>query len=87
MFGSDPRDMTAALATMERLARERSNFDQMAARQTFREFLSQDRRFDGFDKDRLIARVQECRSCGAALDLEDPRLKGQAARPLERSHW
>ena len=68
---------------MERTSREKTNFDQVAAREKFKEFLERDRRFDEFDKDRLVARVQECRSCGAVLDLEDPRLKGREARPLD----
>ena len=82
MFGDEPKDLYATLSQMERLSRERTNFDQMAAREKFKEFLERDRRFDDFDKDRLVARVQECRSCGATLDLDDPRLKGGEARPL-----
>ena len=41
----------------------------------------------GFDKDRLIDRVVECRSNGAVLDLSDPRLMGLEPRPLDRSRW
>ena len=36
MFGNDERDMMAALATMERLSRERSNFNQTQAKETFK---------------------------------------------------
>ncbi len=87
MHGTDERDLLTTLASMERLSRQRSNFDTTAARETFKHWLDSDRRFDGFDKDRLIARVQECRASGAVCDLSDPRLRGQPARPLERSHW
>jgi hypothetical protein len=87
MFGTDHRDLAQTLTQMERLARERSNFDQNEAKGKFREFLQGDRRFDPYDKDRLIDRVMECRSNGAVLDLSDPRLMGLEPRPLERSRW
>jgi len=64
-----------------------TRFDQIAARETFKEFLNQDRRFDSYNKDALVRRVQECCSNGAVLDLDDPRLKGHEARPLDRSGW
>jgi hypothetical protein len=84
MFGDDDRDRVATLAEMERLSRLRTNFDQVAARQVFRSYLDGDRRFDEFDKDKLVARVQEAKACGAVLDLTDPVLRGQAPRPLDR---
>jgi hypothetical protein len=87
MFGNDTKDMMAALATMERLSRERTNFNQLAAKEKLKEFLQSDRRFDQFDKDALVSRVMHCRSNGACLDLDDPRLKGGEARPLERNYW
>ena len=87
MFGNDERDMMAALATMERLSRERSNFNQTQAKETFKSYLQLDRRFDQFDKDVLVDRVMHCRSRGARLELDDPRLKGGEPRPLERDHW
>jgi hypothetical protein len=86
MFGEDERDRVAALAEMERLSRVRSNFDTVAARETFKSYLNADRRFDGYNKDALVARVQECKQ-GATLDLTDPVLKGQGRRPLDRSGW
>jgi hypothetical protein len=84
MFGDDERDRVATLAEMERLSRVRSNFDTVAARETFKSYLSADRRFDEFNKDRLVARVQECKQCGATLDLTDPQLRGLEPRPLDR---
>jgi hypothetical protein len=69
---------------MERQARIRTNFSQPEAREKMTEWLSQDRRFDGFDKHRLVQRVQECRASGAVLDIDDPRLKGLPPRPLDR---
>lgn len=86
MFDTNERDMVKTLAEMERLARERSQFDQTAAKQVFREYLERDRRFDPYDKDKLIAHIQECRQSCATVDLQDPRLQGREARPLERRY-
>lgn len=87
MFGDDERDRVAALAEMERLSRTRTNFDQVAAREVFKQYLGQDRRFDEYNKDALVRRVQECKAQGAVLDLTDPVLRGQAPRPPDRSGW
>jgi hypothetical protein len=87
MHGNDPRDLCATLASMEKEARVASNFNQIDARERFREYLSNDRRFTGYDPDRLIERVMLCRSNGAVLDLDDPQLRGLEARPLDRSGW
>jgi hypothetical protein len=87
MFEKDQRSLCQALTAMERQSREATRFDQIAAREKFKEYLGQDRRFDPFDKDALVRRVQECRSNGAVLELDDPRLQGKEARPLEKSRW
>jgi hypothetical protein len=54
-YENTPRDMTMALSQMERVSRERTNFDLVAAKDRLREFISQDRRFDSYDHDRLAA--------------------------------
>jgi hypothetical protein len=72
MFGNDPKDLARTLGAMEREAREACNFDQIAAKGKFREYLSRDYRFTEFDHDRLVSRVMEARSCGRTLDLDDP---------------
>lgn len=87
MFTADKRDLCATLTHMEKVSREATRFDQIAARDKFKDYLDQDRRFDAFDKLALVRRVQECRSNGATLDLDDPRLKGSEPRPLDRSRW
>ena len=69
---------------MHKTAIERARWDQNEAKQIFREYLAYDRRFSDYNHDALVNRVQECRSNGAVLDLDDPRLKGGEARPLER---
>jgi hypothetical protein len=72
---------------MEKIARERTNFNQYEAKDLVRDWIKNDARFREFDPTVLAARVQECKSCGASLDLSDPRLRGQPARPLEKSKW
>jgi hypothetical protein len=69
------------------VAVQRCNFNQVEARGVLRSWIENDRRFAGYDADALAKRVAECKSNGAVLDLDDPRLRGQPPRPLERSHW
>ena len=76
--------MAATLTNMHKTAIERSHWDQNEAKQKFREYLAYDGRFRDYDHEALIDRVAQCRSNGAVLDLDDPRLKGGEARPLER---
>jgi hypothetical protein len=84
MYGTDERDLAATLTQMHKTAIERARWDQNEAREKFREYLAHDGRFRDYDHRALIDRVMECRSNGAVLDLDDPRLKGREARPLER---
>jgi hypothetical protein len=84
MFERDPRDLAATLTEMERQSRVRTNFDRPAALEKMKSYLATDRRFDGYDADRLVRRVQECRQSGAVLDLDDPQLRGLPPRPLDR---
>lgn len=85
MFRNDPRDLTATLAEMEYRARQLTNFNQTEAKQKMQEWIANDRRFDGYDHQRLVERVQLSKSNGAALELDDPQLKkGGQPRPLDR---
>jgi hypothetical protein len=85
MFGTDPRDLARTLSEMETLARQKSNYNQTEARQTMAEWVAQDRRFDGYDTQRLVERVQLHKFNGAVLELDDPQLrKGGQPRPLAR---
>jgi hypothetical protein len=86
MYGTDPKDPAATLTGMHKTAIERSHWDQNEAKQKFREFLAYDGRFRDYDHEALINRVQECRSNGAILDLDDPVLKGQEPRPLSHRY-
>jgi hypothetical protein len=85
MFGKDQRDLAVTLTRMADLAREKTNFNQNEAKQKMAEWLQTDRRFDDYDPERLIERVNQCRYNGAVLDLSDPQLqRGGQPRPLDR---
>jgi hypothetical protein len=81
MFDHEERDLAATLAQMERLAREKSNFDQVEAKEKMARWIANDRRFDGYDAGQLVERVQQCRSNGAVFDINSPELrKGRKPR-------
>jgi len=82
MFGTTPYDLASTLSQMEKTARERSHFGQIAAKQLFKEYLAQDSRFSEFHPEALNNRVMEARSNGRTLDLDDPVLRGNEKRPL-----
>jgi hypothetical protein len=84
VFDFNERDMIRALGTMANTAVERNFGNRVAARETLRQFIQTDKRFDPYNATVLAQRVEECRSCGAKLDLTDPRLMGRPARLLER---
>jgi hypothetical protein len=83
MYGTDERDLAATLTNMHRTAIERARWDQKQAKEIMRAYLQTDRRFDQYDAGRLIERIQQCRSNGAVLNLDDPVLKGLEPRPLD----
>jgi hypothetical protein len=88
MYDHDQKDMVSTLANMRRVAVERSNFDQVAAAERLKGYVAQDARFAGYDKDRLVKRVEDCRDTGAVLDLDDPYLRsGGQTRPLDRGTY
>jgi hypothetical protein len=85
MFGKDPRDLARTLSEMERIARDKCNANQIEAKRTMVEWLQNDRRFDGFDAQRLTDRVHLHKHRGAVLELDDPQLqRGGQPRPLDR---
>ena len=85
MFGRTQNDLAKTLSEMEYQARQTTNFNQPEAAQKMREWLANDRRFDGYDPGRLIDRVRDAKYRGATLDLDDPQLqKGGEPRPLDR---
>jgi hypothetical protein len=84
MFSNDPRDLTYTLSEMDRQSRIKANANRVEALGIVADWLRQDRRFDGYDHDRLAQRVQDCKSCGAQLDLSDPfLLRGGQRRPRD----
>jgi hypothetical protein len=87
MFKNDPRDMCQTLQEMHREAYQRSNCNHIEAVNLAAQYIKQDLRFKGYDPYALAERVRQCRSNGAQLDLDDPTLRGQEARPLDRGRW
>jgi hypothetical protein len=61
MFGRDQKDLAATLTEMHRTALWRTNSNQPAAKELFREYLADDKRFGGYDAERLIDAVSRCR--------------------------
>jgi hypothetical protein len=84
MFENDPRDLTTTAGAMYRAAFDREHANQIAAKEKFKQYLAQDRRFKPFDLDRVADRVVECGQSGARLDWTDPYLRGGEKRPLSR---
>ena len=78
MYGKDERDLAVTLTRMADLARERTNFHQGEAKTKMAEWLQNDRRFDGFDPDRLIERVHP-----VPIQWRDPRPR----RPTAQTRW
>lgn len=87
MFKNDPRDMCQTLQAMHSEAYQRSNCNQVAAVDLAAQYIRQDARFAQYNARALAERVRQCKSNGATLDLDDPTLMGQEARPLDRSRW
>jgi hypothetical protein len=75
MFDKTPNDLQSTLFEMERRSRERSQFDQVAAKQKMKIWMAQDARFKDFDPDRTIDELQKARGCGGKFDVEAPELK------------
>jgi hypothetical protein len=80
MFDPEEKDLAQTLSQMERQARERSNFNQLEAKERMARWVANDRRFDGYDAEKLVERVQYCKSNGAALNLDSPELKRGQSR-------
>ena len=72
MFRNDPRDLAATLSEMEYRARQLTNFNQPEAKAKMAEWLANDRRFDAYDAQRLIERVQLSKNNGAVLSWTIP---------------
>jgi hypothetical protein len=80
-FDPSQRGMARSLSEMHRAAYNKNNGHQGEATREMEKWVQFDRRFDGFDVRRLVAKVNECRSNGATLDFDDPWLRGGAKRP------
>jgi hypothetical protein len=75
MFDDDIRDLSSTLSEMQRRALDRCKFDQIEAKVRVKKWVSQDRRFDAFDPEKLVQKVYECRASGSVLNLDDGGLR------------
>jgi hypothetical protein len=83
MFDNDPKSLAKTLSDMQRQALNKANGNQIEAAEHIQQWVANDRRFDQFDTGRLVARAEECRTCGATLNLsDDPSLLRE--RPVNR---
>jgi hypothetical protein len=88
VFGNDDGDKVRALVEMARVSLARANGNRVEGKETMKNWLEHDRRFDAYDKDRLVDRVLLNRYNGAVVDMTDPELlQGGSPRPLTRSKW
>jgi hypothetical protein len=84
MHGNSDRDLIQTLNSMANEALQRNYGDRPAARAQMEQAIRNDRRFDWADARVLAQQYERARASCAVLKLDDPRLKGQPARPLER---
>jgi hypothetical protein len=82
MYGTDAEDLQNTLSRMIQESWAESNCSMDECYKLTRQKLDYDRRFDGFQKDRLVNKAKEAGSCGGKLDLTDPWLYGGDKRPL-----
>lgn len=80
MFGPTDSDRLRKLGAMYAEAYRRSNFNKLEARERLAEWLAADRNFDGLNHERLAKRVEECRSDGSRLNLQEEYLRGGERR-------
>ena len=80
MWDHDQKDLAATLSRMEMELRQRCQFNQLEAKERMVRWISQDRRFDALDPERLAERVAHCRSNGAVFDVDDPSLRKNPTR-------
>jgi hypothetical protein len=82
MLDNNERDKLQFLYWAGETAIKRTFSNHNEAKKLVAGWVAQDRRFDGLDPVKLAERVDQYQSCRARIDLDDPRLKNQPARPL-----
>jgi hypothetical protein len=88
MFGPSDTDKVRALVEMARESLGRCNGNRVEGKEMMKTWLQHDRRFDDFNKDRLVDRILLNRYNGAVVDLTDGELlKNGSPRPLKLSDW
>jgi hypothetical protein len=84
-FGTEPECLRDSLGRMVQESYQESNYSMDECYRRTRTKLDYDRRFDGYDKDRLVAKAKEVGASGGHLDMDDPWLfPGGEKRPFSR---
>jgi hypothetical protein len=84
IFGTKPENLEHTLSRLINESYVETNCSMDEAYKRTRQLLDYDRRFDQFDRDRLVAKAREIGASGGKLDLTDPWLYGGQKRPLSR---
>ncbi len=82
MFGTSDHDLMQSLNAMATEALQRNFGNRPQAREDMAVAIKNDRRFDRFNASVLARRYEEARNCGAALKLDDPRLRARSSPAL-----
>jgi hypothetical protein len=84
-FGTEPESLRDTLGRMIQESYQESNCSMAETYRLTRTKLDCDRRFDHFDKDRLVTKAKDAGVSGGHLDMDDPWLfPGGEKRPLSR---
>jgi hypothetical protein len=84
LYGNDLVNIRHSLGRMVQQSYIDAKCNRNEASQMMRGWLDTDRRFDSYDKSRLLQKVDEAGKSGSRLDLTDPWLFGGDKRPLSR---
>lgn len=70
-YDDSPKDLAETLSNMQREALNKCHGNRVEAAEHVKRWVSNERRFDQFNAQRLVDRAEECRTTGATLNLED----------------
>jgi hypothetical protein len=85
MYGKTQKDLNRTITAMWNHAMAESCANQVEAAEKLKATLDLDRRYDDYDKQRVVERFQQVRDTGSVFDWEDSYLKrGGQANPWSR---
>jgi hypothetical protein len=81
---NEHRGMRTELGEAYRVGFQKHCGHQAKALEEVGKLIERDRRFDAYDKDRLVQRFNQCRGTGGYLDFNDPSLR-KGSPPAHRN--